>query len=77
VLFEMLAGEPPFGAQKGGMAKMWAQINADPPPLRERRPDVPPALEDLVRRGLAKAPDARPSAAAFRTDVLAAVLEPS
>ncbi len=41
VLFEMLAGEPPFGAQKGGMAKMWAQVNADPPPLREQRPDVP------------------------------------
>jgi serine/threonine-protein kinase len=77
VLFEMLAGEPPFGAQKGGMAKMWAQVNAEPPALRERRPDVPPALEDLVRRALAKAPDARPSAAAFRTDVLAAVLEPS
>ena len=41
VLFEMLTGEPPFADQKGGMAKMWAQVNAEPPPVRERRPDVP------------------------------------
>ena len=30
VLFEMLTGEPPFADQKGGMAKMWAQVNAEP-----------------------------------------------
>ena len=42
VLYEMLAGEPPRSpARRGGMAKMWAQVNAEPPPLRERRPDVP------------------------------------
>jgi serine/threonine protein kinase len=73
VLFEMLAGEPPFAAQKGGMAKMWAQVNAEVPSIRERRPDVYPALEDVVRRAMAKAPDARPTAAAFRATVLAAV----
>jgi serine/threonine protein kinase len=73
VLFEMLAGEPPFAAQKGGMAKMWAQVNADVPSIRERRPDVSPALEDVVHRAMAKAPDARPTAASFRATVLAAV----
>jgi serine/threonine-protein kinase len=73
VLFEMLIGQPPFGDQKGGMAKMWAQVNAEPPSVRERRPDVPPQLEEVVKRAMAKAPDARPTAAAFRTDVLDAV----
>jgi len=75
VLYEMLAGEPPFADPKGGMAKMWAQLNAELRPVRERRPDVPPALDDVIRRAMAKAPDARPTAAAFRAQVLAAVGE--
>ena len=75
VLFEMLVGEPPFADQKGGMAKMWAQVNAEPPSVGERRSDVPPALEEVVRRAIAKAPDPRPTAAEFRTRVLAAVGE--
>ncbi len=76
VLFEMLTGAAPFAAQKGGMAKMWSHVNAEPPALRERRPDVPPALEDVIRRAMAKAPERRPTAAAFRAGVLAAVGEP-
>jgi serine/threonine protein kinase len=76
VLFEMLMGEAPFADQKGGMAKMWAQVNAVPPSVRERRPEVPPALDDVVRTAMAKLPGARPTAAAFRRSVLAAVGEP-
>jgi hypothetical protein len=57
------------------MAKMWAHVNAEPPLVRERRSDVPRALEDVVRDAVAKTPDARPTAAAFRTSVLAAVGE--
>jgi serine/threonine-protein kinase len=75
VLFEALTGAAPFADQKGGMAKMWAQVNAEPPSVREQRPEVPEALEEIVRRAMAKAPDARPTAAAFRTGVLAAVGE--
>ncbi len=75
VLFEMLTGEPPFGGQKGGMAKMWAHVNAEPASVREMRPDVPAALDDLIRRALSKAPDARPTAAEFRRAVLQAVGE--
>src|SRR5664279_3964331 len=56
VLFEMIMGDAPFAGQKGGMAKMWAQVNADPPSVRERRPDVSPALEELVRREMARRP---------------------
>jgi serine/threonine protein kinase len=75
VLYEALTGAPPFADQVGGMAKMWAHVNADPPPLRERRPDVPPALDEVVGRAMAKAPDARPTAADFRATVLRAVGE--
>ena len=75
VLFEMLTGEPPFASEAGGMAKMWAQVNAEVPSIRERRPDVSPALEEVMRRAMAKAPDARPTAAAFRAAVLAAIGE--
>jgi serine/threonine protein kinase len=76
VLYEMLTGAAPFADQRGGMAKMWAQVNAEPAPLRERRPDVPPALGSVVTRAIAKAPADRPTAAAFRRSVLAAVGEP-
>ncbi|MBV8431877.1 MAG: serine/threonine protein kinase, partial [Solirubrobacterales bacterium] len=69
VLYEMLAGEPPFADQRGGMAKMWAQVNAQPRPLRDRRSDVPPALEEVLDRAMAKDPGARPNAASFRDSV--------
>jgi hypothetical protein len=59
------------------MAKMWAHVNAEPPLVRERRHDVPPALEDLIRHAMTKACEARPTADAFRTSVLAAVGEAS
>jgi serine/threonine protein kinase len=76
VLYETLTGEPPFADQKGGMAKMWAQVNAEPPSVSQARPDVPPALDEVIRRGMAKAPDDRPTAAGFRTAALQAVGEP-
>jgi len=76
VLFETLTGAPPFGDQKGGMAKMWAQVNAESPSVRERRPDVSPALDDVIARAMAKDPQVRPTAAAFRAALLEAVGEP-
>jgi serine/threonine protein kinase len=75
VLFEMLTGEPPFAGQQGEMAKMWAHVNADPPSVRERRPDAPEGLDRVVQAGMAKEPEARPSAKAFRKAVLRAVGE--
>ncbi len=73
VLYEMLSGEAPFADHKGGMAKMWAHVNAEPRPLREQRPDVPAGLEEITRRAMSKRPEARPTAAAFRRTVLKAV----
>jgi serine/threonine protein kinase len=73
VLYETLTGTTPFAGQGGGMAKMWAHLNAEPPSVREQRPDVPEALDDAIRQGLAKRPDGRPSAAAFGAAILTAV----
>jgi serine/threonine protein kinase len=75
VLFEMLTGAPPFADQGGGMAKMWAQVNAEVPSVREQRPEVPPQLEEVMRRAMSKAPEERPTAAAFRAALLAAADE--
>jgi len=70
VLYEMLAGEAPFAGERGGMAKMWAHVNADPRPLRERRSDVPEALEEAARLAMAKEPEKRPTAKVFRKALL-------
>jgi eukaryotic-like serine/threonine-protein kinase len=53
VLYEFLAGRPPFQAE--AFPEQCALILTAPaPPLREHRPDVPPALEAIVMRCLAK-----------------------
>ena len=58
VLYEMLTGGPPFGGKSP--ASLLANIlNAEPPPLRERQPLVPGAVDHAVRRCLEKDPDAR------------------
>ena len=76
MLFEMLTGAPPFASQQGGMAKMWAHVNAEVPSVRAQRPDAPQALDDVIRQGMAKTPGDRPTATAFRAAVLQAVGEP-
>jgi serine/threonine protein kinase len=55
VLYEMLAGQPPF---RGGSAVELAMhhVNDTPPPLP---PDTPDAIEQIVSRALAKDPDDR------------------
>ena len=60
ILYEMLAGRHPFTA--GDPMEMFNhQVSTVPPPIRKRSPGVavPPALETIVRRLLAKDPDAR------------------
>jgi serine/threonine-protein kinase len=77
VLFEMLTGTPPFADHAGGVAKMWAHVNAEPPSVRDSRRDVPVGLEEVMRRAMAKSPEARPTAATFHTDVLVAADQPA
>lgn len=58
VLYEMLAGERPFAGGERE-AVLHAITTAAPRPLSLVRPDVPPALERVVSRALAKRRDER------------------
>ncbi|HKA59451.1 MAG TPA: serine/threonine-protein kinase [Gemmatimonadales bacterium] len=58
VLFEALAGRPPFSAASAA-AVLDMQQHAAPPDLRKLRRDVPRGLGDAVMKSLAKARDAR------------------
>lgn len=67
--FEMLAGEPPFQAETS-LAIALKHLSEPPTRLDEYRPDLPPAVGELVMRLLAKAPaDRYPSAAALLSDL--------
>jgi serine/threonine-protein kinase len=58
VLFYMISGHRPFEGKS--IAMMWAAIRASPPPsLRALCPEVPPALDMLVRRCLERDPKRR------------------
>lgn len=64
MLYEMLAGAPPFSDTEGLLGLMTAHIQQDPPSLKNRAPDAGPELCVLVNRMLAKSPADRPSAEA-------------
>src|SRR5688572_7118627 len=66
VAFELLTGRPPFSKQ-GAQALIVAHVVEAPPIARLRQPHIPPALAELVRACLEKAPSDRPATA---TDVL-------
>jgi TolB-like protein/Flp pilus assembly protein TadD len=76
VLYEMLAGHPPFVG--GGTRAVLARHVADPPPpLATVRPGVPSAVRAAVTRGLAKAPaDRFASVREFAAALLAPVSVP-
>jgi serine/threonine-protein kinase len=77
VLYEMLAGHPPF---LGSTAQeILARHTLDPvPPLRTIRPELPHVLEHTVRKALAKSPaDRWRSPAAFSEALARAVAPPS
>lgn len=60
VLYHLIAGRPPFDA--ASQTALMNQIyHLEPPPLAGLRKNVPPGLEDLIRRALAKDPDERPA----------------
>ncbi len=58
LLYEMLAGQLPF---KGDYPQsvMYAIVNEEPEPLSAWRSDVPPLLEEVVKKALAKTPEKR------------------
>jgi eukaryotic-like serine/threonine-protein kinase len=65
VLYEMLAGEPPFSGTTA-QAVLAAQVTATPKPITSLRRDTPPAVAEAIARALAKEPTTRYQAAEFR-----------
>ncbi|MFT3693435.1 MAG: serine/threonine-protein kinase [Kofleriaceae bacterium] len=58
ILFEMIAGRPPFVADDD-FDLIDMHVNELPPRLRDLDPSLPAALDDVVARALAKQPDDR------------------
>ncbi len=57
VVYEWLCGERPF---EGSVSELMAQhLSMPPPPLHERVPAIPPEVEQVVLRALAKDPKTR------------------
>jgi streptogramin lyase len=62
VLYECLTGEPPF-VRDSEVAVMFAHLNDPPPAPTALRQGLPPEIDGVVARAMAKAPDRRyPSA---------------
>ena len=58
VLYECLTGEPPFPRERE-LAVLFAHLEEEPPPASERNGALPPALDAVLARALAKDPAAR------------------
>ncbi|MFI8388385.1 serine/threonine-protein kinase [Streptomyces sp. NPDC085540] len=59
MLYELLAGRPPFTGS--GLSVLSQHLTGEPDPIRDLRPAVPEELERLVLELLAKEPAARPA----------------
>jgi eukaryotic-like serine/threonine-protein kinase len=76
VLYEMLTGKRAFDG--GSAASLIGNImNSQPPRLTTLQPVTPPALDRLLQRCLAKAPDDRPDTAHDVADDLRWIRDPS
>jgi hypothetical protein len=65
LLYECLTGEPPF-AHGSRLAVAWAHLEEAPPSARERRPELPEAIDAVTRTAMAKEPEDRyPTCAAL------------
>jgi serine/threonine-protein kinase len=59
VLYEMLAGRPPFADAEDDLRMLYRHINEPPQPISRLVPSVPAALEAVLTRALAKRPEER------------------
>ncbi len=69
VLYEILAGRPPFVAADTGTLVLH-HIQTPAPPLTQFAPDIPLAVESVLLKALSKSPEERhQNAAAFRSEL--------
>ena len=70
VLYEMVAGRPPFVGDSP-VSIAYQHVRETAPPLREHNPDVPPAFEAIVAKAMAKnRTDRYATAEELRADLL-------
>ncbi len=55
ILYELLCGRTPFFSESGEFTEILFQLfTADPPPVRQTRPDIPEELATVVHKALAR-----------------------
>ena len=74
VVFHILTGSVPFPLESEE-ATLWAHLSTAPPPVSERRPGLPPALDAVLARALSKAPDDRQASASELSRELHAAID--
>jgi serine/threonine protein kinase len=71
VLYEMLAGSPPFGESLDDLLCLFCALQLrEPAPIRSLRPEVPDSLARVVHQLLEKDPERRPRDAASVEELL-------
>jgi serine/threonine-protein kinase len=75
VLYEMLAGEPPYTGPTA-QAIMARKLSEPVPPLQSVRDTIPPPIEYVVRKALARVPADRFQTAAQFSDTLGRAITP-
>jgi eukaryotic-like serine/threonine-protein kinase len=70
ILYEMLTGAPPWTGKRPQVI-MRAKLEEYPVPPRELRPEIPPAVEEVVLQMLERAPHRRPESALEVREALA------
>ncbi len=63
MLYEMLAGQPPFTGFSA-QAVMARHVSEEPPSIRVHRPELPDHIDEALRKALDKKPRRRPQRAA-------------
>ena len=75
VIVEGLTGQPPF-VRDDEAAVLWSHMSEDPPSVTDCRADLPLAVDEVLRRALAKDPADRQSTCGELVDDLAVALKP-
>lgn len=75
LMMTIFTGKAPFTGDTFAVAAQ--QITTEPPRLSDRRPDLPPALDDLIAAMLAKEPAHRPDGETILTQLRALAADPN
>ncbi|MDY3740842.1 MAG: Stk1 family PASTA domain-containing Ser/Thr kinase [Selenomonadaceae bacterium] len=67
-LYEMLTGQLPFQGETSVSIAL-KHLQEEPVPVRQLNPDVPPVLEAIVQKAMAKDPNARPTSSELIYDL--------